>query len=57
MTRREMIELVDRLSKKAAKCAGISYAGLGRLVIIDGSLIAASLSMTWADYRKNVRKA
>lgn len=27
------------------------------MVVIDGSLISASLSMTWADYRKNVRKA
>jgi hypothetical protein len=53
----QMIELVDRLSKKASKCVGISYAELGRLVVIDGSLIAACLSMTWADYRKNVRKA
>ncbi len=53
----QMIELVDRLSKKASKFVGISYAEWGRLVVIDGSLIAACLSMTWADYRKNVRKA
>ena len=53
----QMIELVDRLSKKAAKCVGISYAELGHLVVIDGSLIEACLSMTRADYRKNVRKA
>lgn len=53
----QMVELIDRLSKKACKYAGISYALLGRLVVIDGSLISASLSMTWADYRKNVRKA
>ena len=53
----QLLELVDRLSKKAAKCVNISHAELGRLVVIDGSLIPASLSMTWADYRKNVRKA
>ena len=53
----QMVELVDRFSKKAAKCVGISYAELGHLVVIDGSLISACLSMTWADYRKNVRKA
>ena len=53
----QMVELVDRLSRKACKCVGISYAELGHLVVIDGSLIAACLSMTWADYRKNVRKA
>lgn len=54
---RQLIELVDRLSKKASKCVGISYAELGRLVVIDGSLMGACLSMTWADYRKHVRKA
>ena len=53
----QMIELIDRLSKKACKYAGISYAELGHLVVIDGSLISASLSMRWAEYRKNVRKA
>ena len=53
----QMIELVDRLSKKAAKCVGLSYAELGHLVVIDGSLIGACLSMTWADYLGDVRKA
>ena len=46
-----------RLSKKAAKCVGRSYAELGHLVVIDGSLIGACLSMTWAAYRGDVRKA
>ena len=46
-----------RLSKKAAKCIGLSYAELGHLVVIDGSLIGACLSMTWAAYRGDVRKA
>jgi hypothetical protein len=53
----QMVELVDRLSKKAAKCVGISYAELRHLVVIDGNLIDACLSMNWADYRKNVHKA
>ena len=53
----QMIELVDRLSKKASKCVGRSYAELGHLVVIDGSLIGACLSMTWADYLGDVRKA
>ena len=53
----QMVELVDRLSKKAAKCVGISYAKLGHLVAIDGSLIGACLSMTWAEYLGDVRKA
>jgi len=30
---------------------------LGDLVAIDGSLIDAVLSMTWADYRKGAKKA
>ncbi len=33
------------------------HAHLGELVAIDGSLIDATLSMHWADYRKNSRKA
>jgi hypothetical protein len=33
------------------------YAHLGNLVAIDGSLIDAVLSMTWADYRKDSKKA
>lgn len=33
------------------------YTDLGELVAIDGSLIDAVLSMTWADYRKNSKKA
>jgi hypothetical protein len=53
----QMIQLLDRLFKKASRCVGISYAELGQIIAIDGSLIAACLSMTWADYRKEVRKA
>ena len=53
----QMTQLLDRLYKKASRCADISYAQLGQLVAIDGSLIAACLSMTWAYYRKKVRKA
>ena len=33
------------------------YTGLGEIRLIDGSLIEAVLSMYWADYRKNSRKA
>ena len=46
-----------RFSKKACKCVGLSYAELGHLVAIDGSLVTACLSMTWAEYRGDVRKA
>ena len=53
----QMQQLLDRLYKKATHCTGISYAELGDLTIIDGSLIDACLSMTWADYRRGARKA
>jgi hypothetical protein len=33
------------------------HAHLGELMAIDGSLIKATLSMHWADYRKNSKKA
>jgi len=33
------------------------YSDLGELIAIDGSLIDAVLSMYWADYRKNSKKA
>lgn len=33
------------------------HANLGELIAIDGSLIDATLSMNWADYRKNSKKA
>ncbi len=35
----------------------LRYDGLGDLVAIDGSLIDAVLSMSWADYRKGAKKA
>lgn len=53
----QMIELFHRLFKKAAKQAPIDFGALGRLVAIDGSLIEASLSMRWADYRSGCKKA
>ena len=49
----QMLEVFDRLSRKVSKCLGIAHAQLGNLVAIDGSLIDASLSMTWADYRES----
>jgi len=53
----QMIEVFDRLSKKASKRLGLVHAELGDLVAIDGSLIDASLSMTWADYSGSKNKA
>ena len=53
----QMLEVFDWLSRKASKCLRITHAGLGNLVAIDGSLIDATLSMTWADYTNSCNKA
>jgi hypothetical protein len=49
--------LFDALYKSAGNVLPKDHAKLGELVGIDGSLIDATLSMHWADYRKNDRKA
>jgi hypothetical protein len=49
--------LFGELYKSAAKLLPKDHVHLGELVGIDGSLINATLSMYWADYRKNDRKA
>lgn len=53
----QMIELFDRLSKKVAKRLKTAFPELGQLKAIDGSLIAASLSMDWAEYTTTTNKA
>jgi len=53
----QMLEVFDRLSRKVSKHLGIAHAELGDLVAIDGSLIDASMSMTWADYSDSKNKA
>jgi len=53
----QMLQVFDRLSGKVVKCLGVSHAQLGDLVAIDGSLIDATLSMTWADYCDTKNKA
>ena len=45
------------LCQKAAIVLPDRYRHLGSLTAIDGSLIDAVLSMAWADYRKNSKKA
>ena len=45
------------LYKQASSVLPKQYKELGDLVAIDGSLIDAVLSMYWADYRKNSKKA
>lgn len=53
----QMLEVLDRLSKKVSKRLKIEPMELGDLMAIDGSLIDASLSMVWADYSSSTRKA
>jgi hypothetical protein len=53
----QMIEMFGKLYVKAAKHLPKGYAALGDLVLIDGSLINAVLSMYWADYRTGSKKA
>ena len=53
----QMVELFGKLYIQAANQIPKGYAELGDLVIIDGSLIEAVLSMYWADYRDGSKKA
>ena len=53
----QMMEMFGKLYLQAAKHLPNGYAELGDLVLIDGSLINAVLSMYWADYRKGSKKA
>lgn len=53
----QMLEVFDRLARKVSKCLGLSHTQLGDLVVIDGTLIDTSLSMTWADYSSSENKA
>ncbi len=47
----------ENLQAQAAKVLPKKHPELGNLIGIDGSLIDATLSMYWADYRKNAKKA
>ena len=54
----EQLQIVfDELSRKAPAILPDSHPELGDLVALDGSLIDATLSMYWADYRKGSKKA
>jgi hypothetical protein len=52
----QMMEMFGKLYAKAATHLPKGHAELGDLVLIDGSLIDAVLSMYWADYRKDSKK-
>ena len=47
----------EQLACEASDTLPGRHADLGQLVALDGSLIDATLSMTWADYRKGSKKA
>lgn len=49
--------IFEKLSRKASGILPGRHAELGDLVALDGSLIDATLSMYWADYRKGSNKA
>lgn len=54
----EQLQFVyNGLCREASAILPDRYRHLGNLTAIDGSLIDAVLSMTWADYRKHSKKA
>ena len=55
----QMIHVYEDIQKQATEKLPIAkdISGLGDLVAVDGSLIDATLSMVWADYRSGVKKA
>lgn len=53
----QLQHVFTELYKQASRVLPKQYEELGDLVSIDGSLIDAVLSMYWADYRKNSKKA
>ena len=53
----QFMEVFEGLKKEARSILPKDHPELGDLVAIDGSLIDATFSMAWADYRKGVKKA
>ena len=53
----QLTVVYNELQTKAAATVPKQFDHLGELVAIDGSLINAVLSMTWADYRNGSKKA
>jgi len=53
----QMLHVFENLQASACKLIPGIDTALGQLVAIDGSLIDATLSMLWADYRKGSKKA
>lgn len=53
----QLLYVFTQLQKQAAGVLPSQYSELGDLVAIDGSLIDSVLSMHWAEYRTNSKKA
>jgi len=55
----QMVHVYEDLQKQATTKIPIAkkVSDLGDLIAVDGSLINATLSMVWADYRKGAKKA
>ncbi len=53
----QLLHVYNSLCTQAKEVLPDHHPSLGNLVGIDGSLISATLSMDWADYRENVNKA
>lgn len=53
----QLLHVFTELHKKAATTLPARFAELGDLVAIDGSFIDSVLSMHWAEYQSNSRKA
>jgi len=53
----QLFYIYENLQGQAVNVLPKEHAQLGELIAIDGSLIDASLSMLWADYRKGSKKA
>lgn len=53
----QLLAVFTELQKQAAGILPSQYSELGDLVSIDGSLIDSVLSMHWAEYRTNSKKA
>lgn len=53
----QLVQMYERLQKKAKKLVPALHADLGNLVAVDGSLVDAVPTMEFADYRNGVKKA
>jgi hypothetical protein len=53
----QLSHIYKNLQTQAVSCLPKEHDELGDLISIDGSLIDATLSMQWADYRKGAKKA